>query len=267
MFIIKHTHHSNKYIPIRQPSSINMPKSLGRRQSSFYFVNQCLQLQADTQHSKSGNFRKSSFGTAQRKVSFDANEDIDVTSRFLKHSSHLPSRSSEKGDSEERNGNGRGSPRRSLSRLSRSGCLRLLDVDTSSSSETCSTNENMALGSTVPSVSEEDMCSESETEAVDATSKSSSSLPSHHTNTDTSCWGHFVEIQLSGKEAHQIRPTKSGYKRRSFLRNSRFTPYFKKKLQIHPNTLPRSKSITAPTDDISTAMNNISLLSLSLSSN
>lgn len=223
-----------------------------------------LRLPIKTQNSSVASF-------AKRKVSFDINEEIDITSRFLTSphancinsklfSKHIIRSSSSTAQPASTKRSSGVSSKCSLSRLSRSGCLRLLDEVSSSSTEPCR-NQTKSLGCTA--VSEDDMYCESQAD-ICADEESSPPLVSRDNTHDyfSSCWGHFVEINGSDQESQQIRNrhnqhsiASSSFRKRS-SRISKFTPYSKDKQSYsrRPRTL-RSTS----TDDISTAMNNISL--------
>ncbi len=244
---------------------------------------------------RSGPHKKSNVTSfAMRKVSFDVNDEFDVTTRFLT-SSHAslnnsvnfePSRPTT-ATSTNSSSNSEAAPKRSLSRLSRSGCLRLLG------NEHCSGNRRKRTA--VPSVSEDDMSLASFSDdqvglEIESSSSSTSPSPSpssllsleNDTEMDTSsaassyissCWGHFVDFYLQEQEdpEQEEQPrggpnpktnnsSKSGSSRRS--KDSRFHPYPKEKTRTYayPKSLPsrsctnttRTSSSTATTQPLPT---------------
>eukprot|EP00979_Chaetoceros_neogracilis_P011180 scaffold2719_cov266-Chaetoceros_neogracile.AAC.3 len=204
-----------------------------------------------------------------RKVSFDncvnIEDDIDVTSRFLtshyttcciQHESPRPSfpcvsnRSRETKKPPAKRGM---SSKHTLTRLSRSGCLRQLDEESTRSFK----------GRAIPSisVSEDDMTLALESASdsamgvprLDESSTSTSSSPDQEYEEDDAPlgygWGQFVEILRSdlerGKQLNGKKVTRTSYKRSCA---SRYCPYPIVKSSSHSST-----------NDISEAMNNILL--------
>mmetsp|Transcript_2154 Transcript_2154/g.3264 ORF Transcript_2154/g.3264 Transcript_2154/m.3264 type:complete len:252 (-) Transcript_2154:1229-1984(-) len=232
------------------------------------------------------NFSRRRFPTSspKRMVSFDdcANikDDIDVTSRFLtSRYSYTTTRmrcesprpksnpcSASRGAKKPPIKRGM-SKKHTLSRLSRSGCLRQLDEE-SSLSEKGVTRRHFST-SAVPSVSEDDMTLESlsdcatganlsdvsSTAASDSSDCKENGVPQHFS------WGHFVDFlpsaleqQGRARKSHHKKGAQSSFKSHAMTKTSfRYSPY--------PDVSPRLAVTTAKpsTNDISAAMHNISL--------
>jgi len=232
--------------------------------------------------------------TPSRKVSFDecANikDDIDVTSRFLtshyitcciRYDSPRPSfpRVSKSSPCTAPRGTKKPPAKRgmiskhTLTRHSRSGCLRQLDEESGSSEKRC---PNHFSGRAIPSVSEDDMtltlgsasdCAMSMSHLnrslSSASASASSSSPSHqeYEQDDTHLgfgWGYFVDVLPSDLELKR-RERKSLEKKvpRSSLKRHIMT---NKNLRYCPHSFTTGKPSThSSTNDISAGMNNISL--------
>ena len=214
----------------------------------------------------------------KRKVSFDVNDKFDVTSRFLtsphasganpaSSSRQKDTRSSAKTTCTKRSTSEL--PKRSLSRLSRSGCLRLLDAGGFSTTETCE-NQSPLMSRAVPSVSEDDMslpsCSDSQV-GMDMESPPPLRSPDNPSTCISLCWGHFIDFHLPDLEEQRRSHNQRNSARSSSTwrtKNSRFSPYSKDKYSYSkplPSIYNNTTSL-ATTDDISTAMNKISLRQL-----
>ena len=234
------------------------------------------------------NFSRWGFSTSspKRKVSFDDSvdntikDDIDVTTRFLtsrytttrmgcdspRPSSPCASRSNpftaSRGSKKLPVKHGMSS-KHTLSRLSRSGCLRQLDEE-ASLSEKGVTRRHFS----VPSVSADDMTLASLSDCsiganiLDASSASMSDSSDCEENGSPQHfdWGHFVDFlpsveqQERERKSHQKKGARSTSKSRAMTKTSfRYSSY--------PDASPRLAVNTAKpsTNDISAAMNNISL--------
>lgn len=236
------------------------------------------------------NFSRWGFSTSspKRKVSFDDSvdinikDDIDVTTRFLtsrytttrtvrcdspRPSSPCASRSNpftaSRGSKKLPVKHGMSS-KHTLSSLSRSGCLRQLDEE-ASLSEKGVTRRHFS----VPSVSEDDMTLESLSDCsmganildTSSTSMSDSSDCKENGAPQHFDWGHFVDFLPSvleqrerERKSHQKKGARSTSKSRAMTKTSfRYSPY--------PDVSPRLAVTTVKpsTNDISAAMNNISL--------
>jgi hypothetical protein len=213
---------------------------------------------------------------AKRKISFDVNDDVDVTSRFLLSSTQAPGatpKSSIK-QKDTLSNDGRFSTTRSiksskcsLTRLSRSGCLRLLDEGDCSTTE-IREDQNPSIRRTVPSVSEDDMSIPSYNEVQSRIEiESQHKFLSAHRNARnyvSSCWGHFIDFHLSDladdRRSHKHR---NSVKTRSIRqsKDSTFCPYSKDKNAYPKSSLSdyHGEAKLSTTDDISYAMKRISL--------
>lgn len=217
---------------------------------------------------------------AKRKVSFDNHEDLDVTSRFLslhesayttnmtgtirtkEQSGGSVSRSSKTKRTAVKRRNAISS-KRSLSRLSRSGCLRLLDVDVGSTT-------NTTCKSTVPRVSEDDMSLRSSSAIHEDIHDQNSSIPLPIPNTFNSqinsCWGHFIDFHLSDLEKNHGATGRTS-KLRSFSKQARYNQYQEGRhaqASQFLNSKEIRSSINPSTEDLSAGMNMISLSADSL---
>lgn len=160
------------------------------------------------------------------------------------------------------------SSKHTLSSLSRSGCLRKLDEEASLSEKGVTRRHFSA--SAVPSVSEDDMTLESASDCAMGANLLDTSSTSMSDSSDCSKengepqhfgWGHFVDFlpsvleqQEREKKSHQKKGARSTFKSHAMTKASfRYSPYsdVSNRLAVTP--------VKPSTNDISAAMNNISL--------